>query len=185
VLGPVVRATKSCPVNLVKDDHPSLLSTDTRELTTAACTADPGYRIVDARFNLQSDTRASGPSVSIAADRQSASLSSRLTSGPATDQYRAWLIGQLELSQEEDKQTGDEVLLANGLKATDYKTYLLKSDISLDQIRSLRVTVDGRSFTLDDPSKAFILPGIDGQVALVQGDQGLGLGIQRAAAIPN
>ncbi len=179
VAGPVIRSTKSCPVDLVKDDHPSLLAPSTREFQTRLCSADPGYRVVDARFNVQSDTRAGVPQISVSANREGAVLTSRLTSGPRTDQYRGWLRGTLELFQEADSSPNQEIPLARALVATTYKLYPLNQNLSVDQIQALHITVDGKQFTVQQPTKGFELPGVDGFAKLVRSEQGLALQIDR------
>lgn len=87
---------RSYPIDETYEDHPSALAPSTREYTIRK-DADPNAVITDARLVRTSDTRVSDTTISISADRRSVELKFKLTAGPAIDQYRGWLHGQLIL----------------------------------------------------------------------------------------
>ena len=88
---------RSYSINETYDEHPIALSPSTREYTIRK-DADPKAVIVNARLVRSSDTRVSDLNITISPDRHSVEVRFRLTAGPAIDQYRGWLHGQLVLT---------------------------------------------------------------------------------------
>ena len=73
----------------------------TSETVTRTFTADPGFRFTDAKFEILSGNKYQllGP-VKISEDGRRATVTFKLTSGPIYDQYRGWLQGTLNATQE-------------------------------------------------------------------------------------
>jgi hypothetical protein len=88
------------PVEIVKDDHPNLLTEDSRDYVLTF-DAEPGYTITSASLRARSATRAE-PTVVIAKDGRTVQLSCRVTSGPLVDQYRGWFRGEILTTQSRD-----------------------------------------------------------------------------------
>lgn len=61
--------------------------------------AREGYRITEAELSRKSDSRLSDVDLKVVDDGQRALLKYRLTSGPAYDQFRGWLEGEVVTQQ--------------------------------------------------------------------------------------
>lgn len=147
--------TRSVPVDQTKDDHPVTFGPHSRTYTETYPVA-PGFRIIDARFQETSASRAGDIRAVIAADGGSVTFSFQLTSGPAVDRYRGWLHGTLVLT-EERTEPASEVALARDLRIVDAGTYALSTSVPIDRIESVRV-VDrhGRVLAQGRPTDALI-----------------------------
>lgn len=95
---PVIRTFR---VDETNDRHDKLLETTMRSYAVTH-RAQPGYIIVDAQLERESETRVSNLRIVVAPDGKSVTVSFDLTSGPQVDRYRGWLHGTLTVTMEQE-----------------------------------------------------------------------------------
>lgn len=125
------------PINYVKDDHSSLLSTSSHSYTHTYNTK-ANYEIVDVMFNSLSAARAQVNKPTIKSNGQVAELNFRLTSGPQVDRYRGWLKGSLIVKAKRDEPSRS-FKIASNLFIETYSTVALVTSVDIDSIKSIEI----------------------------------------------
>lgn len=171
---------KRCHVNLVNDEHNSAFSVTSRTFTSQACESDAGGRIVNARFQVDSVTRASEPRILLSDDRKSATVATRLTSGPRVDRYRGWLRGVLEITQKLEESAREPVMLARDISVQNFSNYRLETALEASSVEKISVTANGQAVGNFAVNEWFTIPGVQGQARVIEGDQGIQLAIARS-----
>ncbi|MCO5122772.1 MAG: hypothetical protein M9915_03400 [Rhizobacter sp.] len=92
------RITTVIPLSETLDAHPSLFN-PTKRTFERRFTAQPGFKIVEAKFVEKSATRVD--SFQVQTTDTEVIVRFQLISGPSVDRYRGWLRGDLVLVQEE------------------------------------------------------------------------------------
>ncbi len=125
--------TKSIPISMTKDNHPSTFS-DHSQTYSETFKADPGFKIIETIFQQSSAARAGDITNRIFPDGSQIQFSYKLTSGPAVDRYRGWLRGNLILKQKQMEPAHD-VTLGAEIKISKYGTYALSKSVTIDSIK--------------------------------------------------
>ena len=173
-----VNTKKICRVSFMKNNHPNILNAST-ESFSRTCSADPGFRIVNAQFAIQSSSGATQPTVSVKNNGNSATVSADLTSGPILNQYRSWLTGELLLQQKGHTSELSSANLTQQLHAVTYRSYKLNNDFAIHEIKSLQLTVNGKKIAWKDPSKPMVLTNLATRLRLAEGKSGLKLVVEK------
>lgn len=142
---------KTLQISKTKDDHPSTLSDHSRDYREVF-SADPGFKIVDASFKQTSSARANDIRYNISPNGKNVEFSYKLTSGPAVDQYRGWLRGDLVVKQEQIKPA-ETVSLASNISVAKVGTYPLEVSASLADLKGITISdSSGRLLAAGEPS---------------------------------
>ena len=103
VVSPAVQGSsvlrKAYEISVTKDDHPVLFAPHSRDYKEKF-RAEPGYRIIDAKFYKLSANKEGSETVNILPGGLEVEIAFRLTSGPLFDQWRGWYTGTLQTVQE-------------------------------------------------------------------------------------
>ena len=103
--------------------------------------AEPGFRITSAVLEPRSQHEVHSLELAVAEDKQSATLSFRLKSGPIVDRYRGWLRGKVVLTQETVIEASRRSFPVR-LDSTVFGRYELASVEGLDTSRIGGVTIE-------------------------------------------
>ena len=145
-----VSVDQSFPVFERKSRHPNPFSSDTRAYEPSY-PASEGFRIVEARFEVEEMTNCSPPRVEIVDDGRAVVLRFELTSGPKVDRTDGWLDGVLHTRQEKPVPSREEVL-AEGLTVAREDELSIPGDRSLDLYGELLVKdANGRVLASSTP----------------------------------
>lgn len=91
-------SSRTYRIDKTKDNHPNLFPNSEEYMETFE--ADPGYKIINVKWNPASVNNADNIKHNISADRRSVTFSYKLTSGPSVDRWRGWIRGDIILDQE-------------------------------------------------------------------------------------
>jgi hypothetical protein len=98
------RLIRSYPFAETKSDHPVLLAESSRNYTKRYA-ADSGYTARSCEWRAESSNHSSNEVCNVIEGGKAVEFSFTLTSGPASDQWRGWLLGSLNVVEEKDGLT--------------------------------------------------------------------------------
>jgi PKD repeat protein len=129
---------KRFQVNFMKDDHPVLFGSSGRDYSEIFI-PDDGFHFTDVHFASSSANHASDPSVIIAPNGSSITISSRIESGPQMDRWRGWLSGVLIAKQERVIKYKQNIEVLPKLVLDRFGKYYLQQSIDLASLSSITI----------------------------------------------